>query len=120
MTQTQTATKEITILARYALKNSDTVIYNIRNGENKEYHIGLHASGHTTCTCKHGLNAGNSAHCYHVTGCQKAEAARSEARKQQVSEDERKMDEMAAYYQDENARRAARHATCNVDGLNDY
>jgi hypothetical protein len=108
---TQTATKEITILARYALKNSDTVIYNIRNGDNKEYHVGLHASGHTTCTCKHGQNAGNFAHCYHVQDCQKAEAARNA---------ERKMDEMAAYYQNENARRAALHATCNVDGLNDY
>src|SRR6266702_1474817 len=79
---TQTATREITILARYALKNSDTVIYRVRNGENSEYNIGLHKSGHTTCTCKHGQNAGNFAHCYHVTGCQKAEAARSE-----VSED---------------------------------
>ncbi len=119
MTQTQTATREITILARYALKNSGSVIYRVRNGENSEYNVGLHKSGHTTCTCKHGVNAGNFAHCYHVQGCQKAEAARSEARKQ-VSEDERKMDEMAAYYQDENARRAALHATCNVDGLNDY
>ncbi len=115
MTQTQTATREITILARYALKNSGSVIYRVRNGENSEYNVGLHKSGHTTCTCKHGVNAGNFAHCYHVQGCQKAEAARK-----QVSEDERKMDEMAAYYQDENARRAALHATCNVDGLNDY
>ena len=93
---TQTITKTVTILARYELKNSESVIYNVRNGENREYCVGLHKSGNTTCTCKHGENAGNHAHCYHVTECQKAEVARNQPTEAQ-------MDKMAAYYEKEAA-----------------
>jgi hypothetical protein len=100
---TKTATqKNVTVLARYALKNTGSVIYHVRNGENKEYNVGLHPSGHTTCTCKHGENAGNAAHCYHVSHCQQAEQARKQS------------------HEDENAARNALHALYNVDGLNDY
>lgn len=71
--------KTVTILARYFVKATQTVITRVRNGENKEYTVGLHKSGNTTCTCKHGESAGNHAHCYHVTHCQAKELARREA-----------------------------------------
>ena len=102
---TQTATKTVLILARYELKNSESIIYSVRNGENKEYCVALHASGNTTCTCKHGIHAGNAAHCYHVQECQKAEAVR-------LLPTEAKMNEMCAYYEKEAALAAQETARC--------
>jgi len=75
--------KQVTILVRAINKVTGSIYFKVRNGENKEYTVALHKSGNTTCTCKHGENAGNHAHCYHVAHCQQAEAARREAEENQ-------------------------------------
>lgn len=71
--------KTVLILARHFVKASQTVICKVRNGEDKEYTVGIHKSGNTTCTCKHGESAANHAHCYHVKHVQVAEIAHREA-----------------------------------------
>ncbi len=83
VSQKQTTIKTVTILVRAINKVTGSIYFKVRNGENKEYTVALHKSGNTTCTCKHGENAGNHAHCYHVARCQQAEAARREAEENQ-------------------------------------
>ena len=79
--KTQTATKTVTILVRYFVKSSQTVICQVLNGEGKKYTVALHKSGSTTCTCKHGEVAGNHAHCYHVKHVQAREQAQIEQKR---------------------------------------
>lgn len=72
-----TTTKQVTILHRYFMKATESVICEVLNGEGKKYKVGIHKSGNTTCTCKHGSFAGNHANCHHVKHVQEREAART-------------------------------------------
>ncbi len=103
----QIATREVTILARVEFKaDSRKVVYKVLSSNGADtYQTSLFNGKACSCTCP------SRKPCYHMTGCEAHEAERDA---------ERKMDEMAAYYQDENARRAALHACFDVDGLNGY
>lgn len=79
-------TKTVTILNRYFVKSSQTVICKVRNGENREYFVTVHKNGDTCCTCKHGESAGRKAHCYHVKACQAKEQQRSKAQAASVEQ----------------------------------
>ena len=78
------ATKTVTILARYAVKASGSIVYAVRNGENKEYCVTLNTNGSTGCVerangeeCKGHKYAHRAGHeCHHITECQAKEAAR--------------------------------------------
>lgn len=73
----QAATKQVTILERYFVKASQTVICRVLNGEGKKYLVTLHKNGNTCCTCRHGEFNPNHAHCHHVKHVQEREAART-------------------------------------------
>ncbi len=104
MAKTATAIKEVTILARVEFKNdARKVVYKVLSSNGKDTYMTSLFNG-KACSC----DCISRKPCYHMTGCEAHEAARNE---------ERKMDEMAAYYQDENARRAMMHSLYNVDYL---
>lgn len=83
----QSEQKTVTFIARYALKATGSIVWNVRNGENKEYCVTLNANGTVGCydkatgkECKGHTFAHNAGHeCHHILACQKKEAERKEA-----------------------------------------
>jgi hypothetical protein len=85
---TTVALRMITILHRYVMKSSGSIVCQVRNGEDKEYCVTLNANGSTGCVekatgeeCKGNKSARKAKvphTCYHITECQAKEAERTE------------------------------------------
>jgi len=72
MSKSTTATKTVTVLARYQFKSSGHVVYNVRSSNGVDTYCTTIINGKATgCTCP------SHKPCYHMTGCEQVEAARA-------------------------------------------
>ena len=86
-----TTSKTVTVLTRYAIKASGSVVYRVRNGGNKEYLVTLNLNGSHVCLQASGLPCPSTkghTTCYHITECSRRETLR-QARENSKSELER-------------------------------
>ena len=91
MNKVTTATKTVTVLTRYAVKATGSIVYSIRNGGNAMYLVTLNLNGSHVCLQASGLPCPSSkghTTCYHITECSRRETLRK-ARENSKSELER-------------------------------
>lgn len=106
--------KSVTFLARYFFKATGSVVWHVRNGENKEYCVTINTNGTVGCynkqtgeECpghKYAHRAGHE--CHHILACQEKEASRK-AEREQSTQIVEQAEEYVREEIDEEARAAA-------------